>query len=124
MQNISRKPNVGSLKISEEVLATIASFAAKEVPGVAAMALSSPASIKNFLVKSSPSSKSVKIELNDDVAIIDVYVNLKYGAKIPETSEAIQTSVKESVQNMTGITVSRVNIHVEGITFEDTQAAQ
>ncbi|MFQ9872179.1 MAG: Asp23/Gls24 family envelope stress response protein [Oscillospiraceae bacterium] len=106
MQNISRKPNVGSLKISEEVLATIASFAAKEVSGVASMALSNPASIKNFLVKSSPSSKSVKIELNDDVAVIDVYVNLKYGAKIPETSEAIQTSVKESVQNMTGITVS------------------
>ncbi len=120
MQNVNRKPNVGSLKISEEVLATIASFAAKEVSGVASMAVS-PAHIKKFLVKTSESSKSVKIELNDDVAVIDVFVNLKYGAKIPETSAQIQAGVKESVQNMTGITVSRVNVHVEGITFEDTQ---
>lgn len=123
MQNVNRKPNVGSLKISEEVLATIASFAAKEVSGVASMAVS-PADIKKLLVKSSHSSKSVKIELNDDVAVIDVFVNLKYGAKIPETSAEIQAGVKESVQNMTGITVSRVNVHVEGITFEDTQAVK
>ncbi len=120
MQNVNRKPNVGSLKISEEVLATIASFAAKEVSGVASMAVS-PAHIKKLLVKTSPSSKSVRIELNDDVAVIDVYVNLKYGAKIPDTSAEIQAGVKESVQNMTGITVSKVNVHVEGITFEDTQ---
>ena len=59
---------------------------------------------------------------NDDVAVIDVYVNLKYGAKIPIVSENIQKSVKNAVQNMTGIVVAKVNIFVVGITFDEAAA--
>ncbi len=110
---------IGSLKISQEVIATIASVATKEIDGVAGMA-ACPANLKKFLVKS-PSAKSINIALNDDIAVIDVYVNLKYGARIPEVSESIQKSVKEAVQNMTGIVVSKVNVFVSGITFEDKE---
>lgn len=108
---------IGSLKISQEVIATIASAAAKEIEGVAGMA-TCPATIKKFLLKS-PSAKSISIVLTDDIAVIDVYVNLKYGAKIPVVSENIQKSVKEAVQTMTGIVVSKVNVFVSGIIFEE-----
>lgn len=110
---------IGSLKISQEVIATIASVAAKEIDGVAGMA-ACPATIKKFLLKNSV-AKSINIVLNDDIAVIDVYVNLKYGAKIPVVSENIQKSVKEAVQTMTGIVVSKVNVFVSGIVFEDNK---
>ena len=117
-----KRETVGNLKISQEVVATIAHFATKEIDGVASMAYCPAAvNLKKFLTKSQ-TAKSINIEMNDDVAVIDVYVNLKYGAKIPIVSENIQKSVKNAVQNMTGIVVAKVNIFVVGITFDEAAA--
>ena len=117
MEQKPLRETIGSLKISQEVIATIASVAAKEIDGVAGMA-PCPANIKKFLIKS-PSAKSINILLTDDIAVVDVYVTLKYGAKIPVVSANIQKSVKDAVQTMTGIVVSRVNVFVAGIAFEE-----
>ena len=54
---------------------------------------------------------------------MDISVNLKYGANIPEVAETLQKAVKDAVQNMTGITVSKVNVHVAGIVFPQSPAA-
>lgn len=107
----------GSLKISQEVLATIANFAASEIDGVVSLA-NTYTPIKNFLQKGI--SRPIQINLNDDVAVVDISVNLKYGANIPEVAETLQKAVKDAVQNMTGITVSKVNVHVAGIVFPQT----
>ena len=116
-----KRETIGNLRISQEVVATIANFATKEIDGVASMAYCPAAvNLKKFLTKSQ-TAKSINIEMND-VAVIDVYVNLKYGAKIPVVSENIQKSVKNAVQNMTGIVVSRVNVFVAGITFDEAAA--
>ncbi len=82
-----KRETVGNLKISQEVLATIANFSTKEIDGVASMAYC-PASVnlKKLLTKSQ-TAKSINIEMNDDVAVIDVYVNLKYGAKNRKTGD-------------------------------------
>ena len=111
------KQPAGSLKISQEVLATIANFASEEIDGVV-----SYTPIKNFLKKGSI-ARPIQISLNDDVAVIDISVNLKYGANIPEVAETLQKTVKDAVQNMTGITVSKVNVHVAGIVFPQTAPA-
>lgn len=119
MNNIEDRQPTGSLKISRDVIASIAGTAAKEINGVADLATFTT-NIKGWLMKKQP-AKSVMINFNDDVATIDINVVLKEGAKIPEVSERIQTAVKEAVQNMTGITVSRVNICVVGIAFEEKE---
>lgn len=77
--------------------------------------------LKKFLTKSQ-TAKSINIEMNDDVAVIDVYVNLKYGAKIPVGFWKHSEKRKNAVQNMTGIVVSRVNVFVAGITFDEAAA--
>lgn len=111
------KQTIGNLKISQEVIGSIASFATREVDGVAGMA-QCPANIKNLLNKM-PVTRSIGIELNDGIAVIDVYVKLRYGARIPDVAERIQVNVKEAVQNMTSIVVSKVNVFVEGIVFDE-----
>lgn len=116
MKENTIKDTVGSLKISEEVLSKIASTAAREINGVADMA-AMPTTIKG-LVSRPVVPKPVRILVRDDVAVIDVYVNLKAGAKIQEVAQQIQANVKASVQSMTGIAVSKVNVHVVSILFE------
>ena len=113
--------SAGNLKISRDVLATIARYATMEIEGVASLA-SFTTNIRGWLLKKQ-SAKPITIDLNDDIAAIDIHVNIKAGVNIPQTAEKIQSAVKEAVQNMTGIAVSRVNINMAGIVFDDPSPA-
>lgn len=116
--NFSEKiDNIGNLKISEDVVASITRIATNEVEGVAELALA-PSSIKGIF-KTKPVNNSVSVDLNDGVAVIDVYLKIKYGAKVQSVASEIQKKIKDSVQNMTSIAVSKVNIHVSGIVIDD-----
>lgn len=52
---------------------------------------------------------------NVDIAQINICVNLIYGYKIKDVAQQIQENVKATVQNMTGITVSKVNVFIAGV---------
>ncbi len=114
------KPAEGSCIISEDVIASIASTAASEVVGVAGMA-KRPADLRG-IVSGPVTPKAVKVTNNEHETVLDVYVNLKQGAKIQETATQIQKNVKSAVQSMTGKPVTRINVHVEGMVLEETGA--
>ena len=63
-------------------------------------------------------SKGVKITLDGKDVVIDLYVIVKYGVRIPDIAFSIQNSVKTSVETMTGLNVKSVNINVQGVTFD------
>ncbi len=121
MQNHDN-PSVGNLKISRDVIATIARYATMEIEGVHSLA-SLAANLKGWLLKKQ-SAKPIVIDLSDDMAVIDIRVNVKAGTRIPDTAQRIQESVKEAVQNMTGIAVSKVNVEIAGIIFEEAPAME
>lgn len=112
----NKKTTAGNLKISEDVIASVAALAAKEVKGVASMA-QGPLAFRELL-RGPGQGKSITVSLDNECAVLDVYVNLASGARIQETAAQIQSGVKESVQNMTGLTVKRVNVHVADIAFD------
>ena len=66
--------------------------------------------------------RGVKVEMGDDVVSIDIYIVVNYGAKIPELAWAVQENVKNNVETMTGLKAQKVNIHIEGISFEKQNA--
>ncbi len=112
----------GSLKISHDVVASIVEYTVKEMEGVAGLApVASSPSLTWFLEKQTV--KPVSISISDGVAVIDVRVCVRSGVKIPEVARKLQYSIKEAVQNMTGIVVSKVNLHIAGIAFSDEAAA-
>ena len=107
-----------NLTISEDVIGIIAGLAAAEVEGVSGMTLGLVDGINQILGNNKKYSKGVKIELDGNEVIIDIYVIVKYGVKIPDVAFSIQNSVKESVETMTGLKVRAVNINVQGVTFD------
>jgi uncharacterized alkaline shock family protein YloU len=109
--------NDGSLKISEEVLSTIAGLAASEVNGVSGLTSCPNTDFRGLFHSKKGASKAIHIEIKDGEAALDVYVNLYLGMKIPDVASEIQTRVKDAVQTMTSITVSKVNVHVVGVTI-------
>ena len=110
----------GSLQTSTDVIAKIARLATLEVEGVRGVRAET-LSAKNLLGKSIP--KPITVQLVDDVAEITVSLVVSYGCKIPAVSEKVQENVKNAVQNMTSITVSKVNLVVVGVAVEEAEPA-
>lgn len=104
------EPNIGTIRIADDVVAMIASIAASDVEGVASMGGDE---IMSFV--GGKKGKGVKVDIKENIVRIDLTVMLKYGYNIPATSNSIQTKVKTSVENMTGLTCSDVNIRIAGI---------
>lgn len=107
----------GNVKIADEVVAVIAGIAAIEVEGVAGMAGNIASGITEMLGKKNL-SKGVRVEVGEKEAIIDLYVVIEYGVRIPEVATAVQENVKRAVESMTGLDVQEVNIHIQGVAFE------
>ena len=63
-------------------------------------------------------AKGIKVDTTDNKAKIDVNIIVEYGARIPDVAFEIQNRVKTAVENMTGLKVEEVNVHVQGVNTE------
>ncbi|REE88653.1 putative alkaline shock family protein YloU [Paenibacillus taihuensis] len=113
----------GIIRISDDVVATIAGLAALETPGIAAMSggisegLAKRLSGKNV-------QKGVSVEVGQLEAAIDLRIIVKYGIPIQEVCRQLQENVRETVANMTGLHVVEVNIKVEGVAFKEDEVPE
>jgi len=105
--------NFGQVKISNDVVATIASLAALEVEGIETNTTLTDKLLKN---------NGVKIQIEEEDVNLDVMVTIEYGISIPDIAFKVQENVKNTVETMTGLKVSQVNIHIQGISFKKEKA--
>lgn len=112
--NNSEKSEYGSVKISDDVVAIIASVAATEIPGVSSMSGGLTGGFTEMLGMKNL-SKGVKVELKENDAIIDVYIVVDYGINISEIGKKVQQNVKVSVESMTELNVAGVNVTIQGV---------
>lgn len=106
---------MGDVSISDEVVANIAVIAAGEIEGVASVVGNiGSAELKN-LVGMKNYSKAVRIEMIDKIVSVDMAIVVKYGFSLPAVGKAVQDRVKTSIESMTGLEVSDVNVRIAGI---------
>ena len=105
----------GSLQISTEVIAKIARCAALEVEGVAEVSHGKQGKTVKELLEMASIQPPVTVEMRDGTAEITLELIVRYGTRIPTMAEKVHQSVKSAVQNMTNVTVSRVNIVIAGL---------
>lgn len=112
MELNNRRKNC-TMSISQEVIEKIAKLVISEIDSVSSLT-QSPNDIRRFLFfKAKP--KSIIVSTDNDSMQVDMYINIKKGSKIKEVSEKVQELVKEQIQNMTNILVSKVNVHICGV---------
>ena len=103
------------IQISNDVVAVIAGVAVSEVRGVASMQGGFAGGIGEVLSGKKNLAKGIKVEVTDTEAKIDVNIIVEYGSRIPDVAFEIQNRVKKAVENMTGLKVEEVNVHVQGV---------
>ena len=117
---IERNNSFGDVVIADEVLAIIAGIAATEVEGVHSMDggwsgdFISKLGIKDL-------ARGVKVQVREGEVKVDLSLNMEYGYAIPKVSDLVQDKVSVSINNMTGLTVSEVNIRISGVVNKENE---
>ncbi len=110
----------GDVVIADEVLAIIAGIAATEVEGVHSMDggwsgdFISKLGIKDL-------ARGVKVQVREGEVKVDLSLNMEYGYAIPKVSDLVQDKVSASINNMTGLNVSEVNIRISGVVNKENE---
>lgn len=107
----------GTITYASEVIAVIAGVAANEVEGVAGMCTASTG-ISDVFSRNKNITKGVKVEVGTEEVSVDLYLNVEYGTPIQTAATNVQESVRKSIETMTGLHVVRVDVHVQGLSFE------
>lgn len=118
VNEINSNEKHGQVIIADEVVSIIAGLAATEVKGVAGMSGNTIAGGIATILGRKNLSKGVKTQVGEKEAVVDLYIIVEYGAKIPEVAYEIQEKVKTAIETMTGLNVVDVNIHVTAVNIE------
>ena len=111
--------NFGKINISYHAIATIAFQSALESYGVVGMASGDFGRTLSRFFSKEPTSGVIVREGERNISI-DLYVIIEYGTRISSVAESVSQSVKFNIENMTGISVKEVNVHVRGLRVSDT----
>ena len=114
----------GTIKISEDVVASIAALAATETEGVGGLAAGLTAEIASLLGKKSQ-NKGVRVPLGEqDTVGVELSILVEFGKSVGEVALAVQKAVKAAVESMTGLKTAVVNVVVSGVTFDQPKPAE
>lgn len=108
----------GTISIDDNVIARLAGISAMESYGIVGMATKNATDGLFELLKWDNLTRGIKVYSKDNKLIIDLHVILEYGIKISVVAKNIIDRVKFNVENLTGMTVDKINVHVQGIRVE------
>ena len=113
--------NGGTISYANEVIATIAGVAANEIEGIAGMCVSG--GFSEILGRNKNITRGVKVEVGSQEAAVDLYIIVEYGYPIQQVSAEVQENVRRALESLTGLHVVRVDVHVQGVSFEKEKKA-
>ena len=113
--------NGGTITYANEVIATIAGVAANEIDGIAGMCVSG--GFSEILGRNKNITRGVKVEVGSQEAAVDLYIIVEYGKPIQKVAAEVQENVRKALESLTGLHVVRVDVHVQGVSFEKEKKA-
>ncbi|MCR5775221.1 MAG: Asp23/Gls24 family envelope stress response protein [Lachnospiraceae bacterium] len=108
----------GDIKIADDVVASIAAIAAGEVDGVSETAGNISDKLINTVRKKNGTGVGVRVDVAGNMVRVDIAIIMMYGYNVMETSKKVQDKVKNSIETMTGLNVTDVNIRITGVNNE------
>ena len=114
--------NSGTIRIASDVVAIIAGMAASEVDGITGMSGNVSSGIADLLGRKNL-TKGVKVEVGPQEVAVDLFTIVEYGQPIQKVASDVQENVRKALESLTGLHVLRVDVHVQGVSFEKENEA-
>ena len=109
-----------SVSYKKHVVISIVSLATQEINGIASISRNAVSAIKSALSKNI--NRGIIVDFENNLVHIDVFVNVKFGYSVKDVAFRVQENIKSSVESMTEFKVDSVNVHVVGVTFNETES--
>lgn len=113
---IKLKNHLGTIDISQSFFTNLVGSTATSCFGVAAMAV--PRTASGFWKNrrnSSDEARGVRVRSRDGGLVIDLHIIVTYGTNISAIVKSIMHKVSYTVEDVTGIPVTHVNVYVDGM---------
>lgn len=114
--------DLGKIEIAPEVIEVITYMAASEIDGVTELSSGFVGDIVDKLGRKS-SGRGVRVAVTGKEATIDLYLIVEYGYPIPDVAHKVQENVSHSIENMTGLLVTQVNVHIVDVQLRQEKKA-
>ncbi|MBR8702160.1 Alkaline shock protein 23 [Fusobacterium sp. DD29] len=114
---------LGNIRISDDVVKTIAAKAASDVEGVYKLAGGVADEVSKILGKKRPTN-GVKVEVGEKECSIEVFIIVEYGYLISDVAHEIQKSVLKAVSELSGLKVVEVNVYVQDVKIKTEEAPE
>lgn len=108
-----------NVKIADDVITRIAQEAATRVEGVY-NSYTMKRDIGDFLPGRGPSK--TKVTADEEKSVVDISIVVEYGRNIVDVAEEVQDAVKISLENMTDLDITAVNVHVNGVRAQEKES--
>ena len=115
--------DLGEINITKETIENIVSLNLADVKGVVGSRKTIMKEITDMLKGDTSeneieeASRNIKVEIKDNKPLINLYIIIKYGVRIPDIAWDIQSRVKEGLMKKLGTDINEIDIHVQGIQF-------
>ena len=114
---------LGNIRISDDVVKTIAAKAASDVEGVYKLAGGVADEVSKILGKKRPTN-GVKVEVGEKECSIEIFIVVEYGYLISEVAHDVQKSVLKAVSELSGLKVVEVNVYVQDVQIRAEETSE
>ncbi len=115
--NKPKAVNKNYLKISEDVIAKIAEIAVNDIKGVCGFTKAKVDFVSLFT--KAERMPAIDVDVDGDSVVINLGISVDGNCKVKTVAEKVQQKVKDEIQNMTGVVITKVNVSIDGIVFEN-----
>lgn len=110
--------HANGMDIAPDVLDTIVALALKDVEGIASVGVVSPKIFSLFGAKQELQGVTVE-QISDDTIDVTVVITVIDGVSLNQIASDARSAIADAILSQTGYTVGRIDIHVDGIVFQD-----
>ena len=110
-----KENNLGKIEITDSVIGNIAGYAATRCYGVVGMTFKSKADGIASLLKKDSLSKGVRVITGEDGCELELHIMVENGVNIGAIGDNIISTVSYTVEDLTGVKISNVNIFVDAV---------
>jgi uncharacterized alkaline shock family protein YloU len=118
MEDTSQEQNEhqGATTIAPGVLVTIAQLTALGVPGVVRLT-APPVGINRWFRRTT--GDGVIVGIDGDTVSVELHLILTHDVNVRQVSRKVQQEVARAIEEMVGMKVNSIDVHIEDIDFED-----
>ncbi|NLL61335.1 MAG: Asp23/Gls24 family envelope stress response protein [Candidatus Atribacteria bacterium] len=116
--------DLGNINISRDIIETLIQLILQNVDGIIFLKRSALRKRRKFATSKSDGkqkridgTKEIRVDIKQDYIIINLFLVIRYGIRIPDLTWEVQAKIKEGLKEETGLNIDQINVHIREIRF-------